>query len=197
MVKRERERGMGCGRVGVKSPAPIHTKNAHVNGTLVTLGIISQSKYRDYKILRAVYVSTTARGNAVVLLVACKASHFGVGDSKMTKPSPFPSLLVQEFRNLLSVICRETCMTDKAGGESAAGQQVLQEKVFHGSAGYASVLTNCLQGKGDAASMFNRIPIENNREGNEEREGSHMLQLLDIFSCDEGNWRAKLSIVLA
>jgi hypothetical protein len=34
--------------------------------------------------------------------------------------------------------------------------------------------------------MFKRLPIENNREGNKERTDSHMLQLLDIFSCDEG-----------
>jgi hypothetical protein len=80
-------------------------------------------------------------------------------------------------------------MKDKAGGltkDGASGQQALMEKAFHGSAGYASVLTNFLEGKGDAASMFKRVPIENNREGNEERTGSHMLQLLDIFSCDEG-----------
>ena len=78
-------------------------------------------------------------------------------------------------------------MTEKAGGESAAGQQLLQEKVFHGSAGYASSLTQFLEGKGDAAYMYNRIPIENNREGNAQRTGSgYMLQLLDIFSCDEG-----------
>jgi hypothetical protein len=103
-----------------------------------------------------------------------------------SRSTAFPPLLVQEVRNPVSVISRETCMTEKGGGESVAGQQILQEKVFHGSAGYASVLTNCLEGRGTAASMYNRIPIENNREGNEERTSSYMLRLLDIFSCDEG-----------
>jgi hypothetical protein len=96
--------------------------------------------------------------------------------------------VLQEFSNLVSVVCRETCMTDRAGGESAAGQQVLHEKVYHGSAGYASALTAFIEGKGDAACMFDMIPIENNREGNAGRTGSHMLQLLDIFSCDEGKF---------
>ena len=79
-------------------------------------------------------------------------------------------------------------MTDEASGETAAGQQILQEKVFHGSVGYASVLTNFMDGKGDAASMFSRIPIENNREGNEDRKCSQMLCLLDILSCDESKY---------
>ena len=104
----------------------------------------------------------------------------------MTKAAVFPNLLLQEMRNLVSVVCRETCMADKASGETAAGQQLLQEKVFHGSVGYASVLTNFIDGEGDGANMFSRIPIENNREGNEERKGSHMFRLLDTFSCDEG-----------
>jgi hypothetical protein len=98
----------------------------------------------------------------------------------------FPGHLVQEMRNLLAVICRETCMTDRASGEQVSVQQTLHEKVFHGSAGYASILTNFMEGKGDAASMFSRIPIENNREGNDERRAGYMLQLKDIFSCDEG-----------
>jgi hypothetical protein len=102
------------------------------------------------------------------------------------RATEFSVHLTQEIRNLAAVLCREVCMVDKAQGETAAAQQTLIEKVFHGSAGYASVLTNILEGKGDFAFMFNRIPIENNREGNESRSGSHMLQLLDIFSCDQG-----------
>lgn len=76
-------------------------------------------------------------------------------------------------------------MTDKAGGETVAGQQAFQEKLFHGSVGYASALTNYLEGKADAAFMYNRLPIENNREGNDARKSSYMLQLQTIFSCDE------------
>jgi hypothetical protein len=112
-----------------------------------------------------------------------------------TKAGNFPGLLVQEWRNLLSVICRETVMKDKAGGEGAAAQQSMMEKVFHGSAGYASVLTNFLEGKGDAANMFRKVPLENNREGNDKRSTNYMLELLDIFSCDEGKSRYDLSVV--
>ena len=77
-------------------------------------------------------------------------------------------------------------MTDKASGESVAGQQQLQEKVFHGSTGYASILTSCLSGKGMAESLYNRLPIENNREGNENRSNGHMLQLKEVLSCEDG-----------
>jgi hypothetical protein len=98
---------------------------------------------------------------------------------------PFPDRLVQEFRNLVSVLCRETCMMDKASGESVGGQQTMQEKVFHGSTGYASLLTVCLSGKGNTESLYNRLPIENNREGNADRREPYMLQMRDVFTCDE------------
>jgi hypothetical protein len=112
----------------------------------------------------------------------------GIGCSKMPKDTAFPRSLVQEYRDLIAVVTREACMRDKASGETAKGQQLLMEKMFHGSVGYASKVEDFLAGKGDAASMFNRIPIENNREGNSTRNSeSHMLQLLDIFSCDQGN----------
>ncbi len=105
----------------------------------------------------------------------------------MPKVSVFPSSLVQELRSLVPVISREACMTGKASGETTQGQQLLQEQDFHGSSNYASALTNIMEGKGYAACMFNRLPIDNNREGNEHRTESHMLQLLDMFTCDEGN----------
>jgi hypothetical protein len=78
-------------------------------------------------------------------------------------------------------------MTEKAQGEKTNAQQLLHEKRFHGAAGYVSVLSEVMEGKGEAgAAMFDRIPIENNREGNDKRTASHMLRLLDIFSCDQG-----------
>jgi hypothetical protein len=43
---------------------------------------------------------------------------------------------------------------DKASGEKVAQQVVLEEKVFHGSEGYSSLLTNCLSGKGVCASSY-------------------------------------------
>jgi hypothetical protein len=107
----------------------------------------------------------------------------------MVKPAQFPQKLVQEMRNVVAVVTRESCMSDKASGATVDGQKEFQEKLFHGSAGYASVLTKYMEGKGDAACMFNKLPIENNREGNEERavgSSSYMLQMKDIFSCDIG-----------
>ena len=77
-------------------------------------------------------------------------------------------------------------MTDKASGKSVGSQQILQEKVFHGSTGYASILSSCLSGKGTAESLYNRLPIENNREGNDNRSNGHMLQLKDVLTCEEG-----------
>jgi hypothetical protein len=73
-----------------------------------------------------------------------------------------PAHVLQEMRNLVSVLCREACMSDKASGETVSGQQLVQEKCFHGSTGYASLLVNCLSGKGSTASMFSRVPLENN-----------------------------------
>lgn len=106
----------------------------------------------------------------------------------MTKPGgpTFPLVLVNEFRNLLAVVCRESCMADKASGETVGGQQVFHEKLFHGSKEYSSILDKFLAGKEHAASMYHKVPVENNREGNEERTETYMLQLKDIFTCDEG-----------
>ncbi|CAB9518732.1 unknown protein [Seminavis robusta] len=97
----------------------------------------------------------------------------------------FPDYLLQECRNALSVHCRDIVMTDKGSGEVTSGQQELQQKVFHGSAGYASALDTFIEGKGYYASLFDRTPIENNREGNQERQSGYMLELKDIASCNE------------
>jgi hypothetical protein len=102
----------------------------------------------------------------------------------MSKNFPLP--LVQEVRNLVALLCREACMKDKASGETVDGQKILHEKCFHGDASRVSLLDKVCSGKGDFASMYAKIPIENNREGNDERSDSYMLQLLDIFSCDIG-----------
>jgi hypothetical protein len=100
--------------------------------------------------------------------------------------SKFGLGLVNEFRNLLAVVCREKCMSDKATGETVGGQHLFHEKLFHGTAEHASVLDMFLAGKGDAASMYEKVPIENNREGNERRTETYMLELRDIFTCDIG-----------
>jgi hypothetical protein len=106
----------------------------------------------------------------------------------MPKATTLPGVLVQEIRNLVSVMCRETVMTEKAKGEKQETQWLFHEKSFYGSPGYASCLDNMLSGKGLTASLFNRIPIENNHECIDRLTDSHMLQLQDTFSCDEGKW---------
>ena len=80
-----------------------------------------------------------------------------------------PYAIVQEIRNLLAIHCRELVMSGKSDGEGTEGQYHLCEKVFHGSDGYSSVLDTFLDGTGLYANVFNRTPIENNREGNEQR----------------------------
>jgi hypothetical protein len=51
----------------------------------------------------------------------------------------FPDYIVQEIRSLIAVLCRNQTMTGKsADGETVVGQELLMEKMFHGSEGYAS-----------------------------------------------------------
>jgi hypothetical protein len=93
-----------------------------------------------------------------------------------------PDYLVQEIRATVAVVCREMVMTKKADGASSAKQEETMMKAFHGSAGYASVLTQLIDGKQPFDSLFDRQEIENNREGNEFRSGSGaMLELKELF----------------
>ncbi|CAB9530829.1 unknown protein [Seminavis robusta] len=105
----------------------------------------------------------------------------------MATASKFPDYLLQEVRNLLCTRARDMVFKGRGDGENTAGQEAMMSNVFHGSPGYASVLDEMMQGKGIYASMFDKVPIENNREGNENRQGGHMLVAKDIFSCDEGS----------
>jgi hypothetical protein len=104
----------------------------------------------------------------------------------MAKGPAFPVHLLQEFRNLVSVVCRDIVMTDKASGEKTEEQQAMMEKLFHGDIARSSILTSFLDGKGDAEHMYDAVAIENNREGNSDRRNGSMLRFLDIFSCDIG-----------
>ncbi|CAB9529025.1 hypothetical protein (Partial), partial [Seminavis robusta] len=97
----------------------------------------------------------------------------------------FADYLVQECRSMVATQCREICMADKADGKDLDGQKELMGKCFHGSAGYGSCLTNLIEGKGDYASLYDRMAIENNREGNELRKDGYSLILRDLVSCDE------------
>ncbi|CAB9505600.1 expressed unknown protein [Seminavis robusta] len=105
-----------------------------------------------------------------------------------------PDALLQEIRNLVAVECKDVCMKDRAGGANSVQQEVFMQKVFHGSAGYASVLDKLTTGKGAYASLFDRVALENNRQGNEERSSGYMLVLKDIASCDEGERTSSIEI---
>ena len=104
----------------------------------------------------------------------------------MTMTSKLPDAIVQEIRHLLSVHCKETVYGDAADGADSKGQVKMMEKVYHGSGGYASVMDKFIKGEGEYANCFHKIPMQNNREGNEERSGTtEMLQLMTVFHCDE------------
>ena len=97
-----------------------------------------------------------------------------------------PDFLLQEIRNLLAVHCREVLMESKADGIKKDGQDVLMQKVFYGSSGYASVIDAFMAGKGFYASMFQVMNLETNRSGNDKRTGGLMLELLPLFHLSEG-----------
>ncbi|CAB9496563.1 unknown protein [Seminavis robusta] len=103
----------------------------------------------------------------------------------------FADYLVQECRSMVATQCGEICMADKADGKDLDGQKELMGKCFHGSAGYGSCLTNLIEGKGDYASLYDRMAIENNREGNELRKDGYSLILRDLVSCDEGKFKPR------
>ena len=92
-----------------------------------------------------------------------------------------PDAITQELRNLIAVVCRELVFTKKFHGATTTSQIDLMEKAFHGSAGYASVLDEVLEGKGDYNSLFNELGMENNREGNSLRTNGKMLELKELF----------------
>jgi hypothetical protein len=51
--------------------------------------------------------------------------------------------------NLVAAVCREIVFTRKSDGATGSAQIDLMEKTFYGSAGYALVLDEVLNGKGD------------------------------------------------
>jgi hypothetical protein len=63
------------------------------------------------------------------------------------------------------------------------------EKMFHGEVGLASVLTSFLEGEDDVEHIFDEAAIENNREGNADQRNAKILKLLDIFSCNKGEYK--------
>ena len=98
-----------------------------------------------------------------------------------------PDIVVQEIRNTLAVHCREICMSNKADGEKTDKQMQLLYKCFHGTESHASVLDLFLTGRGLYAAAFDKVDLENNRAGNEDRAKAGfgcMLMLRDLLHCD-------------
>lgn len=97
-----------------------------------------------------------------------------------------PDALLQELRCLLALHARDILMESKADGEKTDGQMAVMEKVYHGSNGFASVLDAMMEAKGFYGHLFQKIPLEVNRQGNEHRTNGSMLELLPIFHLQEG-----------
>jgi len=95
-----------------------------------------------------------------------------------------PDKVLQELRCLLAVEGRE--MTMGREGEGLKGKEQDQHigKTFHGSEGHASVLDKFLEGKCPHDQCFNKLPLENNREGNDKRKDGYVHELKEILHCD-------------
>jgi hypothetical protein len=98
-----------------------------------------------------------------------------------------PDIVVQEIRNTLALHCRDIVMANKADGEKSDKQALLVGKCFHGTESHASVLKLFMEGRGLYENIYEKVEIEPNRAGNDDRgkEGV-MLMLLDIIHCDPG-----------
>jgi hypothetical protein len=77
-------------------------------------------------------------------------------------------------------------MGEKSEGETTGGQHVLIEKVFHGSEGYASVLDMFMKVSGVYEFAFIELPLENNQERNEHRNGK-IHEVKSILRCELGS----------
>ena len=99
-----------------------------------------------------------------------------------------PDIVVQEIRNTLALHCRDIVMANKADGEKSDKQALLVGKCFHGTESHASVLKLFMEGRGLYENIYEKVEIEPNRAGNDDRgkEGV-MLMLLDIIHCDPGS----------
>ena len=67
-------------------------------------------------------------------------------------------------------------------------QEAHIEKAFHGTEMYASHLRQLMEGKHPCFQLFDFMPLENCREGNEERAkyGGQMPELTELFHCSSG-----------
>ena len=94
-----------------------------------------------------------------------------------------PDAVIQELRNTLAVNAREILI--QGSTKKRDKQSVMMEKIYHGSAGYSSVLDHMMEGKGIYACMFDRTELDMTRENNELRKEGHNLELKSIFHLQE------------
>ena len=82
-------------------------------------------------------------------------------------------------------------MSEKSEGALSAKQIDIVFKAFHGSDAYASYSEQFMKGSGVFESAFDRKPIENNRDGNDDRSSggtgtAEMLELKELLHCRPG-----------
>ena len=97
-----------------------------------------------------------------------------------------PDAVGQEVRNLIALQCRDALMVQRAQGAKEIQQESFMEKTFHGSEAHSSSLRTFLKGESPFELFFERVPISNNRPGNElcgDTNGM-MLEVREIFHCD-------------
>ena len=103
----------------------------------------------------------------------------------MASKKGLPDALLQEVRCLLALDARNHVMTQKGSMKSESQMRML-EKIFQGSDGFASVIDAMIEQKGFYSSMFNKLPLEVNRQGNEHRTDGFMYELKPVLHCQEG-----------
>ena len=84
----------------------------------------------------------------------------------------------------MSIEAHEVLYQTKSSKKSK--QAVVMDKVYHGSDGFSSIVDKMINGHGIFAAMFEKMDLENNREGNEYRKQGYMLELKPLFSLNSG-----------
>ncbi|CAB9498464.1 unknown protein [Seminavis robusta] len=101
-----------------------------------------------------------------------------------------PALVKQEVINCLATHAREIVMKSKAEGAKTEDQEKLMGKCYHGTDNHTPLLATFMAGRAPYDVCYNELPIQNNREGNENRtklRQSFMLELKDILHCQVGS----------
>lgn len=102
-----------------------------------------------------------------------------------------PDAVKQEIQALVSSNCKELVFQGRDAKETV--QWDMMRKSYHGTESHTSHLKLFMQGKPPFDCCFNRVELQNNREGNEDRD-SFMLELKEILHCTIGKYKVSLSI---